>query len=201
MQITYGQNDWLPIGDGSWTWAGGTIVQTDVGSSNPQGLLFHAGSSDLKRTVTARAQITFVGDEADVDGCPGIVLFDGVSLTVSSGGGVSFFGTAGKGTCQVEYTPALSQYVWLKAFYDPATNLCYGKYWLDGQTEPADWQLADEPATPPDPVYNSHFGVAGQVDAGETLVAVDNFSVILGSEVPAFKPWFRPHNRLIGGGV
>ena len=211
MQITYGQNDWSAIGDGQWTWSNGVIRQTSVGSSTVDDLYFHNGSSELQRTVAARLHFTAIGDEDDVDGGPGITVLNmglaGISLAVNAGKGILFIEDFwGYSEQSISFTPTLGAYVWLKCFYDPATNTCYGKYWLDGDAEPSQWQITYQPdfhgnagdSSAEDFIY---VGVSGNPDAGQTLADIDNFSAVLASGAPAFKPLFRPKNYLIGAGI
>jgi hypothetical protein len=211
MQITYGQNEWLAIGGGGWTWADGVIRQTAVGSGAVADLYFHNGANELKRTVAARLHFTAIGDENDVDGGPGITILNmglaGISLVVNAGRGIFFiedFWTYSEQS--ISFTPTLGTYVWLKCFYDPATNTCYGKHWIDGDAEPSQWQITYQPdfhgnagdSSAEDFIY---VGVSGNPDAGQTTADIDSFSVVLASETRAFRPLIRPTNRLIGSGI
>ena len=215
MQITYGQNDWLAIGDGEWTWSNGLIRQGAMSSSGLiHELFFHTGSSELQRTVCARLHITAVGGESDgCDGGPGITILSmglaGIGLIVNGTRGVMFqedlFWNSSEDS--IDMFPNVGDYVWLKAFYDPATNTCYGKAWFDGDAEPSQWQITYQPefhgnagdSSAEDFVY---VGVVGQTYEPDTTMAdIDNFSTVLASDVPAFKPYFRPRNYLIGGGI
>ena len=203
MQITYGQNDWTVIGDGQWSWADGAITQTSIGEDIPQNLLFHSGSPELKRTVAGRLQITAVAENTscDADAQPGLLIFEDVSLTVSTMG-IEFWATRGDGdNWQVDFAPEIGMQIWLKVFYDPATGVFQGKYWLDGQSEPVDWQLSDLPWPNWLPGESPRSGVAGQTDYGGTTAAVDSFSITLASESASYNPWFKSGSILIGGGA
>jgi hypothetical protein len=212
MQITYGQNDWLAIGGGQWTWSNGVIRQMSVGVGAVNDLYFHSGSSELRRTVSARLHFTTIGNESDIDGGPGITLLSmrlaGINLAVNATKGVFFVEDPFWAYSEesISFTPTLGAYIWLKCFYDPSTNTCYGKYWPDGDAEPSQWQITYQPdfhgnagdSSAEDFIY---FGVSGNPDVDQTMADIDNLSVVLASESPAFRPWFRPKNQSIGMGV
>jgi hypothetical protein len=209
MQITYGQNDWLVIGDGQWTWPNGVVTQTSVGIQNPQEVYFHTGSNELKRTVAARLHVAAL----DNLGQFGLSILNngetGINLIISVlDWDLEFlednYNTAYAG---LNFVLDVGDYFWLKAFYDPAANMCYGKFWLDGDDEPAEWQVTYQPSFyghngdgNGNPANFPYFGVNGTCNGEGMMCTVDSFALVLASEVPAFKPLFRPRNHLIGGG-
>ncbi len=211
MQITYGQNDWLVIGDDQWDWTDGVITQTRSGSADPQEIYFHAGNSDPQRTVIARLHFSEIDNGYDER--VGITLLGngevGINLVYSTNrGGLIFLEDLSGGSDETfEFQPEVGSYYWFKAHYDKTSGICYGKCWQDGESEPEDWQVTYEPdfdglnGDGMGDVGNfPYFGVVGNSYGDDNMAVFDNYSVVLASEVPAFKPLFRPRNHLIGGG-
>ena len=199
MQITYGQNDWISIGDGQWTWANGLIVQSE-GSSDPQDLIFHAGSSSAERTIKARICFSMLYYEGEARF--GIRIFhngttDGVSLILHDPGSLVFHEDVMGCQSGIEWLPTIGVYYWFKAYYNPVNNTCYGKVWEDGDSEP-DWQVIFQPTFDGGSAANyPYFGIAGDPGWSDIIAQADNFSM---DEPANFKPWFKSGEIMLGGG-